>query len=190
MTDAQGKRPPPDIPISPKKTLSDDLHGNAQMEGVVVEISPLKMSRNKDSKAYLDGHISDERQQLRFIGFCDKLHEDMKNFHQKREPVLIRNCNLYKGKYDHQPQIFINTGRTTIHKSSTHFDLKPEEMKPATVTLADYPTLEKYTKVNVEAKVLKVKQRMFVGQDIKKQIQKIIIAMKQITPPYSYGRKI
>ena len=125
---------------------------------------------------YFDGHLSDEKHLIRFVGFSDKLHEDLSDIHQKKEPVLLKNCNLYKGKTDREPQIFINKGRTTIHKSPTLFDVKHVQMQPTTVTLADLPTLQKYVKVNVEAKVLKIKQPIIVGQDTKKQIQKIIIA--------------
>ena len=47
-----------------------------------------------------------------------------------------------------------------------------------TVILADLPMLQRYVKVNVEAKIVQVKQPMVVGQDMKKQIQKVIIADK------------
>ena len=84
------KRSPPDSPISPQKIMTEDFLGNAQVEGVIVDLSPLKRSRSKESKVYFDGHLSDEKQQIRFVGFSDKLHEDLSKFHQKKEPVLLR----------------------------------------------------------------------------------------------------
>ena len=61
------------------------------------------------------------------IGFSDILYEDLTEFHYKREPVLFINCNLHKGKRDHNPQLFINKGRTKIHKSASFVDMKPSD---------------------------------------------------------------
>ena len=176
---SERKRPPSDIAISPTKVINEELHGNAQVEGVIVELSPLKKTKTDDSKYYFDGRLSDDAQTLRFIGFSDKLHDDLTEFHQKREPVLLKNCNLHKGKRDRYPQLFINEGRTTVHRSDSLFDLKPGNYhpQPVTATIEDLPTLDKYQRVNITAaKVIKVKPPVIVGQEVTKQIQKVTIA--------------
>ena len=49
VTCKKKKRPPPDTPISPKKIVTEDLHGKAQVKGGIVDLSPLTKSRSKDS---------------------------------------------------------------------------------------------------------------------------------------------
>ena len=178
----KGKRPAtttlqaPEVPISPKKAIVDDIRGNANVEGLVTHLSPMKKKRS-DHSPYFDGQLSDGQQLIRFVGFSEALHEDLARFHQTRETVLMKNCNLYKGKNDKETQLFINTGKTTFEKSDSVYDIKPDcSMMNTTITLDETPLLQKYTKVDFKAKVITVKTPMTVGHATKKTIQKVIIA--------------
>ena len=90
-------------------------------------ICHLLQRADQKTQLYFDGHLADDKHQIRFVRFRDKLHEDLSEFHQKREPILLRNCNLYKENNDCVPQVSINKGRTTIHKSESVFDIETDD---------------------------------------------------------------
>ena len=89
----------------------------------------------------------------------------------------MKNCNLYKERNDRETQLFINTGKTTLEKSDSIYDIKGDfKTMNTAITLEEIPLLHKYTKVDFKAKVITVKTPMTVGHDVKKTIQKVIIA--------------
>ena len=60
---------------------------------------------------------------------------------------------------DKDLQVFIKTGKTTLQKSDSIFDIKPYDQtkKNAVIALDEMPLLEKYTKVDFQAKVISIK---------------------------------
>ena len=166
----------PEVTISPKKAIMEDIRGNANVEGLVAHPSPMKKKKS-DHSPYFDGQLSDDQQQIRFVGFSETLHEDLARFHQTKQTIVMKNCNLYKGKNDRETQLFINTGKTTLEKSDSIYDIKRDLNTTNTaIMLEEIPLLHKYTKVDFKAKVINVKTPMTVGHDVKKTIQKLIIA--------------
>ena len=145
---------------------------------MIVELSQIKKQCGSDTKVYFDGKVSDGQQTLRFVGFNEKIHDHLVKFHQNREPVLIKNCNLHRNKRDQQLQAFLYEGKTVIHKSGSKFDVKPSEYdtQVTRVNLEDLPLLERYQKVHINIKVTKVRPPVTTGQDVIRHIQKITVA--------------
>ena len=131
----------PHIAVSPKKVLLQDLRGTAQVEGKVVSLSPIKR-KQADGAIYFDGLLADDKQHLRFVGFSEKMHDDVSHFHQTKETILMSNYNIYQRNNNSEPQIYINDGRTTLQRSDTNFDIKP---LVTTITLDELPLLPRYS---------------------------------------------
>ena len=149
----------------------DDLRGNAQVEGRVVRLSLLK-SKRSDSSIYFDGLLSDNQQPIRFVGFSEEMHQNIERFHHTGDTVLTKNCNLHKGKYDKELQLFINSGKLLSTSQMWFMMLSLQTLfkaKNPRIFLEEITSLQKYSKVDLKAKVITVKSPITVGQDLNKK---------------------
>ena len=71
---------------------------HARIHGVMTEISPMKDSKNGKSK-YFNGKICDGKTSARFVCFDKKMHEKLSNITEKKQPLVLSNCEVKESKY-------------------------------------------------------------------------------------------
>ena len=90
---------------SPKKQCKDccfdgsDIHEeyrNAAVHGVVLQLSPTKVSKKNLKTKFFIGKISDGKRTTRIISFNPHLRTQLEKFRQSSSEVAIVNCSIQK----------------------------------------------------------------------------------------------
>ncbi len=149
---------------------------NANIHGAITSISPIKKGRKS---SFFEAMIADHTSQVRLVGFNNQQQIQLRDLHVKKSPVKISNCQIKTSRRGLGFDILLKTD-SMISKSSVGMDIDkiviPQD-EPQNITLNELPTLDQYTKVSVNIKVLKVLSPVEVGSDKKKK-QDIHVADK------------
>jgi len=84
--------------------------------------------------------------------------------HKQKVPILLRNCDIQINQYSKKLEVIIK-GYTKIEVSKTAFDIEnPEEVGAPTIQLTNLRDMPEYTKVNVQVKVIDLKEPQVAGK--------------------------
>jgi len=72
---------------------------NATIHGVVVEVSPVRPSRNNPNVKLFSGKVSDGVKVARVISFEPKLHPSFAKSREEGKSVALVNCKVQEGKF-------------------------------------------------------------------------------------------
>lgn len=95
-----------------KRSLLDDLDSvdkptqHAKVHGVILELSPMKPNRSR-SCTYFDGQISDGKKKTRLVGFDEDKHKILAEYHAKREPIALEDCEVKKANISQDMEIMV-----------------------------------------------------------------------------------
>ena len=73
---------------------------DATVHGVVVNLTPVKNSKNNADVSYFTGKLSDGKKVARMISFKLELRDYLQEAKISGSPVAITNCAVKVGKYD------------------------------------------------------------------------------------------
>ena len=146
---------------TPKKQCNDccfdvsDIHEeyrNATVHGVVLQLSPTKVSKKNLRTKFFDGKISDGKRTTRVISFTPHLRTQLEKFRQSSSEVAIVNCSVQKEfeparrATDGNPRYeVVLSSRTKLQESPRKFRMPEnlQEIDPyAAYTLRDLEELE------------------------------------------------
>ncbi len=91
-----------------------ESHDNATVHGLVVELSPVKESRNNPDCKYFNAKISDGKRVARFISFHPQLRQPMDKYRQESKSIALSACRIQTNKLDSNLEI---NGWPTVQSS-------------------------------------------------------------------------
>ena len=141
---------------------------NAQIEGIVTFISPMKAGKSCD---YYDGRISDDNSSLRFCGFSSSARRKLEECYESNEPVLLSGCEIKKSRQTDGLEIVVKT-RTKISKSQRSFEISKDN--GSVMALEKVQDLPQYRQVHVQAKAMHVGEVVELRYGGK--VQEVVIA--------------
>ena len=143
---------------------------HARIHGVMTEISPMKDSKNGKSK-YFNGKICDGKTSARFVCFDKKMHEKLSNITEKKQPLVLSNCEVKESKY--------STGLEVVVRNTSEVLSSPKKMnvpdsmfaktKGSLVTIEEVAQLSNYEVIAVQVKVLGEEEATEVKKGLIKQ---------------------
>ena len=142
---------------------------HAKVHGVMTSLSPMKESK-KGSK-YFIGSLSDGKSSARFVCFDKKLHETLSCMGDKKQPMMMSNCEVKESTYSSGLEVVVRNS-SEVHMSPRKMEVpdsvfcKPREN---VVTLEEVCGLGKGEVVAVRAKVLKEEDATEVKKGLVKQ---------------------
>lgn len=78
--------------------------------GVVVELSPVKLSQKNPANKYFNGKLSDGKKTVKMVAFDVKLHQKLEKARQECLSVEISNCNIKEAsRISPEYEIFLNS---------------------------------------------------------------------------------
>ena len=103
------------------------------------------------------------------MGFDQHTQTKIQAMHKQKVPILLRNCDIQFNQYSKKLEVIVK-GYTKIEVSQTAFDIvNPDEVGAQTIQLTNLQDMPEYTKVNVQVKVIDLKEPQVVGKSKKKQ---------------------
>ena len=146
---------------------------NVRVHGAVTSVSPVKKGKRSN---FFDGKLADESCAMRMVGFNAHQQIKLQEFHVKRVPVQISNCEIKRSKYGDGYDILLKS-TSGIEKSSKDINAShliddytpaPEVME---VELVKIPELDPFQKVDVSVKVMEVKEVVHLVEKKKQDVQ-------------------
>ena len=140
----------------------------AKVHGVLTSMSP--MHKSPSGCHYFDGSLSDGAKSVRVVGFDSKVQQRLMDFHSRKEPVALVNCEVKQGKYS--ADLELHTRKITdVLKSPVKIDAAAivTNLPSDLITLDELPRLENFQTVSVNVKVLHVKTKEEVKKGLVKQ---------------------
>ena len=77
----------------------------AKLHGVVTDVSPMKCGKGKSS--YFHGQLADGTSAVRVIGFDQEQQKKMALHCNKKEPIVLDNCQVQKSKHDDTFEVIV-----------------------------------------------------------------------------------
>ena len=135
---------------------------NATVHGVVLELSPIKSSRNNPDMKYFNGSITDGTKVACMVCFEPKLRASLEKFRETGESVSLVNCKIREGKYE--PGLEITTAaQTTVRSSSKKFEVDAKKLCEAglcgggsVILLNEVEAQSINRKVEITCKIMKI----------------------------------
>lgn len=78
------------------------------IHGVVIDLSPIKCSKNNPTLKCYNGKISDEVKCARVISFDPKSRPALETSQVEGKPIALVNCKVRPGKYDPSLEITVS----------------------------------------------------------------------------------
>ena len=129
---------------------------SATVHGVVVDLSPIKSSRNNPAVKYFNARISDGKKSARVVSFEPKLRPSLETSQMEGSTVAIVNCRIKPGKFDSALEVTASH-HTEVATSPKKFKLDLSlqgSMKP--VPLDELQSLSANQHVCVTGKVTRI----------------------------------
>ena len=137
----------------------------AKVHGVLTSMSPMRKSSS--GCHYFDGSLTDGTKSLRVVGFDTKVQQRLMDFHSRKEPVALVNCEVKQGKYSSNMELHMRK-TTDVLKSPVKVDIT-SNLPPDLITLDELPALDNFQTVSVSIKVLTVTEEEEVKKGLVKQ---------------------
>lgn len=158
-----------------KRKLTEDLQDAIEFEGIsdlnesevatvhamVGSVSPMK----GDKKLYFNAVLSDGDKNAKLVGFSKYQRDELKQFEENEKPVSINKCKVQRGLYTDKLEVKMRSS-SVLCPSPKKFKVDPSTFKPKNITLKEVATLNKYDRVSVNAKVVKLYEKALVSEDL------------------------
>ena len=139
---------------------------NAQIEGVVVNVSPMKKGQ---SSPYFDAKVVDEEARIRLVGFSSSLRKRMASMEDKQQPITLENCRIKKARFSDDMEVIIKPS-TKMSASPKKLDMsKVNESTTNHRNVADIDSCNNYDKVSISGKVIRVQSPVKLARGLTKQ---------------------
>ena len=99
------------------------IEDSAIVYGVVLDVSPIKSSRNNPSVKYFSARITDGKKCARMISFEPKLRPSLETYQVEGSTVALVNCRIKPGKYDPALEIMASHNTEVTCTSPKKFKL-------------------------------------------------------------------
>ena len=86
--------------------------------------SPMK-SNTVGTTKYFHAHLTDGNTTARVVGFDAKVHQRLCSFHERKEPVVMSNCEVKCSKYTNDLEVVVRNS-CEFEKSPTKYNLSSE----------------------------------------------------------------
>ena len=96
---------------------------NATIHGVVVEVSPVRPSRNNPNVKLFSGKVSDGVKVARVISFEPKLHPSFSKSREEGKSVALVNCKVQEGKFSDGALEIVASKHTRVESSPKKFKM-------------------------------------------------------------------
>ena len=127
----------------------------AKVHGMLTALSAKKSSSSGSGK-YFDSQLTDGERLSRFVGFDLKVQQKLSDFLERKEPVVMTNCEVKVGKYTSDLEVVVRNS-SEFQKSPKKFDaddvnkfMRHDEV----VMLSELSRLSNFQKVCVKVKVI------------------------------------
>jgi hypothetical protein len=94
----------------------------ATVHGVIIDLLPIKSSKNNPTLKYFNAKISDGRKCARMISFEPKLRPDLESSKVEGKTIALVNCKVKPGKFDSTLEV-LATNHTEVASSPKKFKL-------------------------------------------------------------------
>ena len=88
---------------------------NTTVHGHILDLSPIKTSKNKPDCSYFNGKLSDGLKVARFVSFEPELRLSLDRFRQEKKAVALSGCRIQNNKFDSSLEIM--AGLSVITRS-------------------------------------------------------------------------
>ena len=131
---------------------------NVTIHGVVVEVSPVRPSRNNPNLKLFSGKLSDGVKVARVISFDPKLHPSFAKCREEGKSVALVNCRVQEGKFGDGALEIVASKHTRVEGSPKKFklDTVKEGCNAVEVKVEEVAKLSVNQHITVVGKVVKV----------------------------------
>ena len=128
------------------------------------------MCKGASGYGYFDGKLSDGENSLMIVGFDAKVQQKLMDFHSRKEPVALVNCQVKESKFSSTLELHMRKN-TEVLKSPTKLDASAITSNSSSdlITLDELPKLDQYQTVSVNLKVINIKSEEEVKKGLVKQ---------------------
>ena len=107
------------------------------------------MCKGASGYGYFDGKLSDGENSLRIVGFDAKVQQKLMDFHSRKEPVALVNCQVKESKFSSTLELHMRKN-TEVLKSPTKLDASAITSNSSSdlITLDELPKLDQYQTVS------------------------------------------
>ena len=152
----------PDLP-----SCIDEPAKKVSVCAIVTSLSPMRNKR-------FTGELVDEDKAIRLVGFNVANQLKLEALANQNMPVKLTNCDIQFNTYSNQLEVMVK-GYTKVEASPVKFNIKdPDSITATNITLSQLPNIKEHSKVNVNIKVIEVKDVQVVGGGKRKQ--EVIVA--------------
>ena len=120
---------------------------------------------------YFDGTVSDGTSKMRMIGFNSKQRTMMNEFSEKRETVILKDCQIQQARRGHDMEVLLKNTTQILQSpkvlSVSNFEF--ETNAPTTISLQELEQRNIYERITVTVKVSKKFAPELVATGKKKQ---------------------
>jgi hypothetical protein len=151
---------------SPKK--------EANVYGIVVDVSPVKKSNKNPNIQYFDGQVSDGKKTVRVVCFDTKKKSVMDQAKEDKKPLVFRNCQIKQANSGDYELIASTNTNIRLAPDKT-FQVDTEEIIPVDnnlSSLSDLQDLAVNQRIIVKAKVISVDAPSTINTNDGRVVQK------------------
>ena len=121
--------------------VKEEISCGASVHGVVVGMSPIKISRNNKEVKYIEGELSDGKEVRRFVSFdAAKFKDEVEKLMDKGESVSLTNCSVKKSINGDSYELVMSK-RSSVVSSPKRFRIE-EDMILRKKSMTDFDKLE------------------------------------------------
>ena len=149
-----------------------EVSENATIHGRIVQLSPVKVSQNRENCRYFNGKMSDGLKVARFVSFEPSLRPTFDKFKQEETSVAVTSCYIQESKYDNSLEI--KTGKnSTIYKSPKEFKLdSTTDEESSLITVDQLITIPVNQHVTLAGKIVTVNVATDLSTKMGKKLKK------------------
>ena len=96
-------------------------------------------------------HLTDGNTTARVVGFDAKVHQRLCSFHERKEPVVMSNCEVKCSKYTNDLEVVVRNS-CEFEKSPTKYN--PSSESESEIILNEVSSLANFQKVTVRVKIV------------------------------------
>ena len=88
---------------------------------MLTAVFPMKSSSSGSGIKYFDDQLMDSEKQRRWVGFDPKVHQKLLDFHERKKPVALSDCEVKMSKYSSDLEVVVQNS-SELQRSPNKFD--------------------------------------------------------------------